>query len=125
MKTSILKLALLLAFVMIAAQLASCDKLKNIKGSIAGQIIDSNGVGIGFVSVAIIDENGTEVTRETTNNEGGFFIGDLTGGTYSIQVWNMGTQQMTITSDNAQSIYLGIGKTETVDITVEVPEKKN
>ena len=124
MKSTVIKLALLLAFVMIAAQLASCDKIKAIKGSIAGQVLDANGVGMGFVSVALIDEDGREFTRQTTNNEGGFFINEVPSGTYSIEIWNMGTQKMEITSDNATGIRLGIGKTETIDVVVAIPETK-
>jgi len=124
MKSTLIKLCLLLAFTMLAAQLYSCDKIKAIPGSIAGQVLDVNGVGMGFVSVAIIDENGTEVTRQTTNNEGGFFIKELKTGTYSVEIWNMGTQKLNILSDNATDIGLGIGKTVTIDITVEIPPKE-
>ncbi len=123
MKSTLLKLALLLAMVIVSGQLMSCDKIKNIEGTIAGQVVDANGVGMGYMSVAVIDETGAELTRQTTNGEGGYFIGELKGGTYDLQVWNMGTQQMVITSNNAEGIRLGIGKTLTIDVVVEYPEK--
>ncbi|MCB1216543.1 carboxypeptidase regulatory-like domain-containing protein [bacterium] len=123
MKITLIKLAVLLAVVSISAQLYSCDKLKNIKGSIAGQVMDENGVPMGFTSVAVLDENGSELTRQTTNNEGGYFISELSAGTYSLEVWVMGTEKREITSGNATGIKLGIGKTETIDLTVKLPEK--
>lgn len=123
MKSTLIKLAIVLATAVLAGQLASCDKLKNIEGTIAGQVTDGNGVGMGYMSVAVLDENGTEITRQTTNNEGGFFIGELKSGTYDLEVYNMGTQKMVITSDNAEDIKLGIGKTITIDLICEFPEK--
>ncbi|MEZ5338626.1 MAG: carboxypeptidase-like regulatory domain-containing protein [bacterium] len=124
MKITLIKLAVLLAVASISAQLYSCDKLQNIKGSIAGQVIDENGVPMGFTSVAVLDENGAELTRQTTNNEGGYFISELSAGTYSLEVWVMGTEKMEIISGNDTNVKLGIGKTETVDLTVKMPEKK-
>ena len=123
MKVTILKLAMLLAAIAIVGQLMSCDKLNNIEGTIAGQVTDSSGSPMGFMSIAVIDETGAEITRQTTNNEGGYFIGELKGGTYDLQVWNMGTQEMIITSGNATDIKLGPGRTLTIDLVVEYPEK--
>jgi hypothetical protein len=127
MKSIVIKLSLLAAFMLIGMQLSSCDKLKDkVKGSIAGQVRDANGVGMGYTSVAVIDaETGQELTRETTNNEGGYFITELRAGTYNLQVWNMGTQQLTITSGNDTNIKLGVGRTETIDLVVEMPSKTN
>ena len=124
MKATLLKLVLLLAALSISGQLFSCDKLEQITGAIAGQVIDDKGVPMGYTSVAVVDaETGAEVTRQTTNNEGGYFINELKSGTYNLEVYVMGTEKMEITSGNATGIKLGIGKTETIDLTVKLPEK--
>ena len=124
MKTLIIRITLLLAFSALISTVTSCDKVKKkVKGVIAGQVMDHNGSPVGFASVILENEDGEEVGRQSTNDQGGFFIGELETGTYTMKILFMGRLEMPITSDNASEIKLGMGRTLTLDITVGEVEK--
>jgi hypothetical protein len=107
----------MLALLLLGAA-AGCNKLKEIKGNIAGKVLNSDGSGRGYVTVVLVGESGSEVQRQTTEDTGNFFFSGVEGGTYSFRVENM---EKEIPSE-PQTIKLGLGKTRQVEIKL-LPEQ--
>jgi hypothetical protein len=114
-------LATLALLLLALAASASCDKIggamKNIPGKVAGQVLDTNGRGQGYISVELINmETNTSDYKINTEDSGGFMFDEVTPGKYKILVKGLG--EVEIPSDGKE-FYVGPGKTITENVTID------
>ncbi len=116
MKRLSIMLFALCALTLVVMSLGSCNKLKNIKGNLAGQVVTVDGLGIGYMSVALYDiETGNEVQRQNAADSGNFFFRDVPGGKYTVKLFDIsGNEMKTDTPD----VKLGTGRTKTIKVTL-------
>jgi hypothetical protein len=113
-------IALLAIFVLLGA--SSCKQLEGkVKGNITGKVLNADGSGRGYVSVALLDEGGKEVQRMTSEDSGNFFFSGVPAGTYSFRV-EVG-QGIELPSEPL-AVKLGLGKTKTTEIKLKPEVEK-
>ena len=99
-----------------------CNKLKSIPGNIAGVVIDSSGVGQGYITVQLIDQTTLQVMYQmTTEDSGGYFFDKVEPGKYTVAVLGMG--QVPYSADVTE-VNLPPGKTLDITITATPAPKK-
>lgn len=102
---------------------SGCDKLKNIPGNVAGIVIDSAGVGQGYITVQLIDQTTLQVMyQQTTEDSGNFFFDKCEPGKYTVTVLGMG--QVPYSADVTE-INLPPGKTLDITITATPAPKQD
>jgi len=97
---------------------------------IAGRVVDPSGATIGGVQVRVLDNNGREITRTTSDDRGEYGFSGLGDGTYQLEFESRGFRKLVM--NNAQ-IRGGVGGeqdatlqmgdvSQTVTVTAEAPE---
>ncbi len=87
-----------------------------IIGNIAGQVVNSNGMGVGNVSVVLVDiESGNQIVQQNAAARGNFFFRDVKAGTYTIKLYSISGTEIPV---KPVEIRLGAGRTRTATITI-------
>jgi hypothetical protein len=100
---------MIFAVLMTAISSVSCDRLKNIKGSISGTVYMDGRPTSGHILVK--DANGTNVKMADTNLNGHYYVKDLSAGDYQLQFLNM------------FSVTVRIGRPEVVDLQLTMADR--
>jgi hypothetical protein len=104
----------------------SCNKInsamKDVKAKVAGQAIDANGHGVGYLSVKLIPDEGGDPYITVAEDSGNFMFEEVTPGKYTMQVLDVAKNELP--SDNPH-FYVGPGKTVTQNINVDRSNMKN
>ncbi len=112
--------AILATFLLLAA-FSGCDKLKDIPGNIAGIVMSPEGVGLGYITVQLIDPATQQVMYQmTTEDSGNFFFEKIEPLKYTVVVMGMGEVPM---NSDLTEINLTPGKTLDIKITA-TPQAK-
>lgn len=94
----------------------SCDKIKNITGNLAGQIVTPSGTPIGYYSVALIDvETGAELQRQNAADRGNFMFRDVPAGTYTVKIYDISKAEVPADCPETR---LGTGRTKNIVVTL-------
>jgi hypothetical protein len=97
---------------------------------IAGRVLDPSGGIIGGSQVRVLDSNGTEVARTTSDDRGEYGFSGLPDGTYRLEFQSPGFQRLVMNNaeihsglGNQQDVNLKVGSTaQTVTVTAAAPE---
>ncbi|MCC7479856.1 carboxypeptidase regulatory-like domain-containing protein [bacterium] len=113
--------AVLAVFLLAAA--TGCNKLKEIPGNIAGIVMSPEGVGLGYITVQLIDPATTQVMYQmTTEESGNFFFEKCEPLTYTVVIMGMGEVVM---DADVKEIKLTPGKTLDIKIIATPPAKES
>ena len=110
---------LMIATVIAALALMSCDKLsgamKQVEGKVAGQVLNTSGHGRGYVTIELIPSDGTEPLVSITEEAGNFMIDNVTPGTYVMHVKLSGEVGVELPSETP-TVKVGPGRTVTQNV---------
>lgn len=96
--------------------IGGCDKLKNITGNLAGQIVTPSGTPIGYYSVALIDvATGAELQRQNAADRGNFMFRDVPAGTYIVKIYDISKAEVPADCPETR---LGTGRTKNIVVTL-------
>ena len=121
MTKRLMSIMVVVAFAATIVLIGSCDKIGNIPGTVAGQLLNEAGQGQGFISVRLVQtESGKVVDSVNADDNGNFMFKNVDPGTYKIVTTPIGGGEL---ENDAKEFKLMPGKTENLDITVIYPNK--
>lgn len=106
-----------IAVLMTAISSVSCDRLKNIKGSISGTVYMEGRPTSGHILVK--DANGAVVKMSDTNMNGHYYVKDLSPGDYQLQFLNM----QAVPFGRLFPVKVRIGRPEVVDLQLTMADR--
>jgi hypothetical protein len=97
---------------------------------IAGQVLDPSGAAVGGAQVRILDNNGREIARTTSDNTGAYGFSGLPDGSYQLEFQNRGFNKLVMNNaqirggiGGEQDARLQVGEvSQTVTVTASAPE---
>jgi hypothetical protein len=93
----------------------------NVKGNITGRVLNADGSPRGYVSVALMDEAGAEVQRQTAEDSGNFFFSGVPGGTFTVKVFAGADKELPV---EPLTVKLGLGKTKQIEVQLKPEEQQ-
>jgi hypothetical protein len=102
---------------MTAISSVSCERLRNIKGSISGTVYMEGRPTSGHILVK--DANGAVVKMADTNLNGHYYVKDLSPGDYQLQFLNM----QAVPFGRLFSVKVRIGRPEVVDLQLTMADR--